>query len=228
VARALLMNDLMIASNPTLHSTVVPHAAPEQKDVTLAFTDVVSFTRLTRRLGDAAAYDVMSVHNTLVRREVSRVGGREVERLGDGFLLAFDAPEIGIKCAIAIQRACEQQRQRSMAGMQVRIGLHAGTAIRDGDRYFGEAVILCARIASEARPDEILCSATVRDAACLSHTRFLAARCARLKGFDDLQRVHPLAWTREPRLDWREESGPGSRAVRLPTCRVVPAQGGWH
>ena len=54
------------------------------------FTDIVGSTEMTARLGDAAALELVRVHDALVRRGLAAHGGREVKHTGDGIMAAFD------------------------------------------------------------------------------------------------------------------------------------------
>src|SRR6185295_15467275 len=85
---------------PDLRSTAAPDGT-----VTVMFSDMEGFTEMTERLGDLAAREVMRNHNRVVRGEVARHQGFEVELLGDGFLVAFSSARRGLECAIAIERA---------------------------------------------------------------------------------------------------------------------------
>lgn len=164
--------------------------------VTIAFSDMEGFTAMTQRLGDAAAHEVIKDHNQIVRRALKRHGGQEVELQGDGFLLAFPDTAQALRCASAIQRACaEHSAQPQAEPIRVRIGLHRGTPIQEGDRFFGITVILAARIAAQAVGAQVLVSQDVRDAVeSLDEFRFDAPRAAELKGLAGRHRMHPLLW----------------------------------
>lgn len=164
--------------------------------VTIAFSDMEGFTAMTQRLGDAAAHEVIKHHNQIVRRALKRYGGQEVELQGDGFLLAFPDTAQAIRCASAIQQACaEHSAKAGEEPIRVRIGLHRGTPIQEGDRFFGITVILAARIASQASGAQVLVSQDVHDAvAALDEFRFDLPREAELKGLAGRHRMHPLIW----------------------------------
>ncbi len=166
-------------------SLQVPDATSAMKiEATLVFTDVVDFTPMTRKMGDLEAYELMSTHRRLVRAEVERHRGEEVELLGDGFLLRFPDPDRALDCAIAIQRGCEALRTRDARWpLRVRIGIHSGSVLRDGDRLFGQAVIRCARISARAGAGEILVSRESRERTRRHRDRLGQPRWVRLKGF---------------------------------------------
>jgi class 3 adenylate cyclase len=171
------------------------HAASDGS-VTLMFSDIEDFTRLTSRLGDRRAHEVIGRHNAIVREQLARHEGREVELQGDGFLLAFAEPHQALRCAVAIQRALEEHNVRyANEAMRVRIGLHTGEAIRDRGRFFGLSVILAARVASEASGGQILVSAAVKERnRKADEFRFAAERRVSLKGIDKLQRILEVLW----------------------------------
>jgi class 3 adenylate cyclase len=177
-------------------------------DVTLLFTDVVDSTRMTRSMGDLEAFETLRAHRARVRSALVRSGGEEVEVVGDGFVLAFPDADRALDCALEIQRASAEERERGAGWpLRVRIGIHTGPALRDGERFFGETVIRCARICARATADEILVSRETREASRRWRQRLVGPRALRLKGFDRPQSVfHALAPDRVCSSQIREES----------------------
>ncbi len=190
--------DTVVARVERARPDLRQHAAPDGR-VTLVFSDMEGFTEMTERLGDRAAHEVIKVHNAIVREEVRRHGGVEVELQGDGFLLAFPAARQALDCTIAIQRAlATYSAARPEQPIRVRIGLHTGEAIQEADRFFGKTVILAARIAAQARGGEILASATTREGGADESIRFGVRREASLKGLAGTYSLHPVDWAAAP------------------------------
>jgi class 3 adenylate cyclase len=171
------------------------HAAPDGT-VTLMFSDMEGFTRMTERLGDVKARDVVRDHNRIVRQQTSAHRGYEVELQGDGFLLAFGSARTALQCAIDVQRDfARYNAAHPDEPIRVRIGLHTGEVLRDADKFFGRTVILAARIAARASGGEILMSSVVRQLSeSLGDLRFGAPREEELKGIAEPQRLHPVLW----------------------------------
>jgi class 3 adenylate cyclase len=106
-------------------------------------------------MGDAPWRDLLSAHQTAVRRELDRFGGREVKTIGDAFLVAFDGPPSqAVRCAGAIVEAVRE------LGLEVRVGLHTGECEVMGGDVGGMAVHIAARVAALARPGEVMASGT--------------------------------------------------------------------
>lgn len=164
--------------------------------VTIAFSDMEGFSAMTERLGDRKAHAVIKAHNAIVRSALKAHGGQEVELQGDGFLLAFPDPLQALRCAGAIQRACaKHSARRGAEPIRVRIGLHTGKPIKEGDRFFGLTVILAARIAGQARGGETLVSSALHDVvADEGELEFGECREVELKGLAGVHRMYPVAW----------------------------------
>jgi pimeloyl-ACP methyl ester carboxylesterase len=143
---------------------------------TVMFIDIVSSTQRAVELGDRRWRELLSAHQTAVRRELTQFRGREVKTLGDGFLATFDGPARAIRCGRAIVEAA-----RSL-GLQVRVGLHCGEVELIGDDVAGIAVHVAARVAALASPGELLATTTVRDLVAGSGIRFLDRGTQHLKG----------------------------------------------
>jgi class 3 adenylate cyclase len=121
-----------------------------------------------------------------VRRQLARFGGNEIDTAGDGFFATFDGPARGIACAAAIASASAEQ------GLEVRLGLHTGECERDGTKVTGIAVHIGARVASLARPGEVLVSRTVKDLVAGSGIEFEDRGEHELKGVPGEWRVYAV------------------------------------
>lgn len=130
---------------------------PDRVLATVLFTDIVGASELVASLGDRRWRDLLESHHALIRRELSRFRGREIDTAGDGFLATFDGPARGVRCARAIS-----EEVRSL-GIEVRAGLHTGECETMGDKLGGIAVHIGSRVAALAQPGEVLVSSTVKD-----------------------------------------------------------------
>jgi len=153
---------------------------------TILFTDIVGSTERAATLGDSAWRQLLERHHAVVRRELARFQGRELDTAGDGFFAAFDGPARAVLAASAIRdslRALE---------LEVRAGLHTGECEVSDGKVAGIAVSIGARIASLAEPGEILVSSTVKDLVAGSDLRFEARGEHRLKGVPEPWRLFAL------------------------------------
>ena len=143
---------------------------------TVMFSDIVDSTRKAAELGDRRWRDLLTEHHAIVRAELERYRGRELDTAGDGFLAAFDGPARGIRAACTITDAVRR------LGVDVRVGLHTGECEVLGSKLTGIAVHVGARIASAASPGEVFVSSTVRDLVAGSGLRFRERGAYELKG----------------------------------------------
>jgi class 3 adenylate cyclase/pimeloyl-ACP methyl ester carboxylesterase len=163
----------------TIHQFVTGQQAEVADDRVLAtvlFTDIVDSTRRAAEMGDRDWHALLDAHDAVVRSQLARFRGREVNTSGDGFLAMFDGPQRAIRCAMAIRDAV-----RSL-GIQVRAGLHTGECeIRGGD-IGGIAVHIGARVSALAGPNDVLVSSTLRDLVIGSGLEFEDRGAHELKG----------------------------------------------
>jgi pimeloyl-ACP methyl ester carboxylesterase len=151
-------------------------AEPDRMLATVLFTDIVGSTDRARELGDRRWRDLLERHNDVVRRDLERFRGVEVDTAGDGFFATFDGPARAIRCARAI---VEDVRG---VGLDVRSGLHTGECELSGNAVRGIAVHTGARVASLAGPGEVLVSSTVKDLVAGSGIDFADRGLHELKG----------------------------------------------
>jgi class 3 adenylate cyclase len=159
---------------------------------TFMFTDVVRSTMLLDAIGDDAWTDVVRWHDETLRSLFAAHEGDEIDHAGDGFFVAFPRATAAVECAVAIQRTLSDHRRSQGFAPQVRIGLHAAEATRQGGGYRGRGVHEAARISALAEGGEIVATAaTVVDA-----IRFPVsdARRVELKGIEQPVEIVSIAW----------------------------------
>jgi pimeloyl-ACP methyl ester carboxylesterase/class 3 adenylate cyclase len=159
---------------------------PDRVLATVLFTDIVGSTAKASELGDRAWRELLERHHALIRRELVRFRGAELDVAGDGFFARFDGPARAIRCACAITDGVRE------LGLDVRAGLHTGECeVMDG-KVGGIAVHIGARVAKEASPGEVLVSSTVKDLVAGSGLRFRERGSAALKGVPEEWRLYAV------------------------------------
>ena len=143
---------------------------------TVLFTDIVGSSEKAASLGDRAWRELLERHHALVRRQLARFRGVEVDTAGDGFFASFDGPARAIRCARAIVESVPE------LGLEVRAGLHTGECELANGKVAGIAVHTGARVASLAQSREVLVSSTVKDLVAGSEIHFEDRGSHELKG----------------------------------------------
>jgi adenylate cyclase len=130
----------------------------------IMFTDLVGFTKLAQQ-DEARALRLLEEHRTLLRPIFASRSGRVVKTLGDGFMVEFASAVESVRCAVEIQRAME--KRNSLCGpkerLELRVGVHVGDVVREGNDLVGDGVNVASRIEPLARPGGICITGPVRD-----------------------------------------------------------------
>ena len=152
-------------------------------------------TALIDRLGDAQAYELLRIHNALIRDCLRTHEGTEVTHTGDGIEASFRFASNAIECAIAIQRAfARYNAEHPSATIRVRVGINAGEPITTEGRLFGTAVHTAFRICTRARPGQILLSDIVRRLTVGRSFVFVNRGRVILKGFQQRVHLYEVRW----------------------------------
>jgi pimeloyl-ACP methyl ester carboxylesterase len=159
---------------------------PDRVLATVLFTDIVGSTAKAAELGDRAWRELLARHHALIRRELVRFRGAELDVAGDGFFARFDGPARAIRCACAITESVRE------LGLEVRAGLHTGECEVMDRKVGGIAVHIGARVAKEAQAGEVLVSSTVKDLVAGSGLRFRERGTAALKGVREEWRLYAV------------------------------------
>lgn len=169
---------------------------------TVLFTDIVDSTQLAVEMGDQRWRELVNRHNELVRQELKRFGGREIDTAGDGFFATFHGPDSAIRCAAAITESVRA------LGIEVRAGTHVGEAEVAGKKMRGIAVHIAARVMSLASGGSVFTTGTVRDLVAGAGISFEDRGQHELKGVPGEWRVLEVTnvegMQRTPKLDAQE------------------------
>ncbi|MFZ0850577.1 MAG: adenylate/guanylate cyclase domain-containing protein [Hyphomicrobiaceae bacterium] len=149
---------------------------PDRILTTVLFTDIVDATKRAVEMGDRGWKELLRQHHFIVRQQLDRHRGREIDTAGDGFFASFDGPARAVRCGRAIVDAV-----RSLH-MEIRAGVHTGECEVMGDKLGGIAVHIGARVLAQAAPGEVLVSATVKDLVAGSGIQFEERGVHQLKG----------------------------------------------
>jgi adenylate cyclase len=165
---------------------------PGARDQTVAFADLVGFTRLGEEI---APEDLGSVAERLfsITREVVEPPVRLVKTIGDAVMLTSSAPDALVRTALQLVEASDAEAADG-AFPQVRVGLAYGPAVARGGDVFGRAVNLASRVTTIARAGSVLTTRDVRDAA-RDGFSWSSAGARRIKGLPEpvpLYRARPL------------------------------------
>jgi pimeloyl-ACP methyl ester carboxylesterase/class 3 adenylate cyclase len=169
-------------------------SGPDRVLATVLFTDIVDSTRRAAELGDRSWRELLERHHALIRRELVRFRGSELDVAGDGFFARFDGPARAVRCACAITETVRE------LGLEIRAGLHTGECEIMDTKVGGIAVHIGARVAKEAQPGEVLVSSTVKDLVAGSGLRFRERGSAQLKGVPEEWQLYAV-----------ESGGPGTQ-----------------
>src|SRR5262245_30320300 len=129
-------------------------AESERLLATVLFTDIVGSTELASALGDRGWKELVGRHDAIVRAELKRFGGRELDTAGDGFFATFDRPAQAIDCAgTIIDRLAPMD-------IGIRASVHTGEVEVMGDKVGGMTVHVGARVLQLAERDRIVVTGT--------------------------------------------------------------------
>ena len=158
----------------TTHADLLPFEGalePEARDLLIngpAGIMALKVGKYLSLLSDDAAGTLAKL-NGLLKRVDSTVrggGGHLVGQVGDQMVAVFPDGEAALRCALLLRSRNDAAKDnRSSAGPDVNIGVHAGQVVAGPERVLGEAVQTAMRLSSLAEGGEIYLSDTLADEA---------------------------------------------------------------
>jgi TolB-like protein/class 3 adenylate cyclase/Tfp pilus assembly protein PilF len=137
----------------------------DRRLTTIVAMDVVGYSRLMEIDEKGTLDRLKDIRSRIVGPAVARHSGRTVKLMGDGMLVEFPSVVGALQCAVEVQR--ELAMRNGSAGeerrLHLRIGLHVGDVIVEGDEIYGDGVNVASRLESIAPPGGIVLSKQVYD-----------------------------------------------------------------
>src|SRR5207344_3097816 len=121
--------------------------------------DVVGYSVMVGADEPGTLARVRALRTDVIEPLAATHGGRLFKTTGDGFFVDFASAVQALRCAIAIQDMLRAQAD----GLRLRIGVHQGEVVPEGDDLVGDGVIIAARLEPLAEPGGICISSRVRE-----------------------------------------------------------------
>ncbi len=188
----------------------------ERRLAAIMFTDVVGFTSMGQE-NETEAMEVLETYRQLLRPLFTRHRGREVKTIGDGFLVEFGSALEATLCAIDVQNSVHGLNLERGRKLQVRVGIHLGDVIRQGDDILGDAVNVASRIEPLARPGGICITGQVQD-----HVKNKIPYSVVMLPERDLKNVKEKVNVYSVVLPWEEEKGESETDLDRRRVAVLP------
>ena len=116
----------------------------DRKLTAIMFTDIVGFTSLMRA-DEKKALNLLYYNRQLLEPLIKKYNGEILKEMGDGTLNSFSSAIEAVRCALEIQETLEE-----VPALNLRIGVHIGDVIEQGEDIFGDGVNIASRIQSLA------------------------------------------------------------------------------
>lgn len=177
------------------------------------FTDIVGSTAIAAEMGNTRWGELVERHHRILRRQIGRFGGHEVDTAGDGFFVTFERPADAIRCAVAAEEAVRE------LGIEIRAGVSFGELETVGRKAGGLVVNTAARVMAVAGPGEVLVPASVKDIVPGSGIAFVEHGVHEFKGLEGDFRLFKVTDVdgRPPAPPLEEEEAAGRRSEIFPS-----------
>lgn len=185
--------------------------ANEQKELGVLFVDISDSSHLFQAYGNEGARDIVRRCLEILREVVLAGEGRVIERIGDELLTVFPNPDSSLCGAVELQKAVARARNRSLPTfLAVRIGMHYGPVMDEGDSVFGDTIYTASRVAALAKGNQILTTgATVARLSPLLRPRASFVEERTLRGTHHVHDIYRISWDDPDLTDVpRQESAP--------------------
>ena len=164
-------------------------------NLTILFVDVSDSTRLYESIGDAAAFREVRECLKLFEEVAASQQGRVVKTIGDGSMCVFPNADAALLAACEMQVRVQQRKALQNHKISIRVGLHHGPVLVDGNDVYGDTVNTASRMAQFAASGQIIISGETVDTLSSAHrgsTRRLDA--LPVKGKHEAVTVHSVLW----------------------------------
>ena len=113
----------------------------------IMFTDIVDYSKMVQ-IDQTLTLELVEEHNEIIKGNIENSSGNVIKFTGDGFMAEFDSSTSAVTAAIAIQKdlSLRNETESDKRQITIRIGIHTGDVIREGDDLVGDGVNIASRI----------------------------------------------------------------------------------
>ena len=165
---------------------------------TILFADVSGSTGIIESAGDVEGRTFIAGIIAELMRITELFRGTVIKTIGDEVMSAFEEPLDSIVAAVEMQRAIQKHEPLGGIRPKIKVGLHGGTVIIEGNDVYGDVVNVAARVVSMAKGDQIL--STAATLALLSEIRIPTRSLGQhtLRGREEPLQIRELLWEDDP------------------------------
>jgi adenylate cyclase len=132
-------------------------AEEQRRLAAIMVADVVGFSKLVGVDETGTLARLAALKRELIEPLIASHSGRLFKAMGDGFLVEFASAVQAVSCAKAIQDT------NGESGLRIRIGIHLGDVVVQGDDLMGDGVNIAARVEGVAEPGGIAITRAVHE-----------------------------------------------------------------
>ncbi len=176
--------------------------APKTTNLAILFADVSGSTRLFEVLGDATARAKVSDCLDTLSVVTKQHNGTVIKTIGDEIMCTFPTADDAAAAACGMHEALIEDITEGGGGdltiISIRVGLHYGPAIIEGGDVFGDAVNVAARMAAQAKANQIITSQSTLEKLgpmLKANSRFVDR--APIKGKKEEIDIYEIIWQQE-------------------------------
>ncbi len=164
--------------------------------VTILFSDIKGSTAYFEQKGDLEGLAMVERHNSLLFPCVENRRGRVVKTIGDAIMALFNDPVDAVSAAVAMQMALDEDNtdREDSEQVQVKIGIHTGLGLIQGNDVFGDVVNVAARVQGQAQPEQILITDSLLSAVHTAGYQVSKRGRAKMKGKDEPIDIYAVGW----------------------------------
>ncbi|MBF0381223.1 MAG: adenylate/guanylate cyclase domain-containing protein [Magnetococcales bacterium] len=186
---------------PAKEMPAPPPGSHVTNQAAIMFADIAGSTKLYEAIGDEKARTLTSACIDLLKQITEDHQGVVIKTIGDEVMCTFPNADLAAEASIRMQEDVEEHQHEWGSQLHIRVGFHYGDVIEENNDVFGDAVNLAARMAGQAKADQIITTGETLDVM----SEHLSADSRELirshvKGKAEAIRICELTWGEEEEL----------------------------
>jgi AraC-like DNA-binding protein len=126
----------------------------------LLVTKIIDPVLLKHQLGDEKADELLNAHTSIIRENISKYDGREVEYKGSVFVVSFSSASKAVECALSIRKEIPDSISERI---DLRLAVNAGEPVERSDYLFGETIQFASSMCRIAKAGKIAIASVVKE-----------------------------------------------------------------